>query len=48
MKIQLSSDGTWHATTRYNGRILMGYGATRIEARDFCLDLLSVALRLDS
>jgi hypothetical protein len=48
MKVSMATDGTWHAVIRYNGRTLMGYGATRLEARDFALDLLSYALKLDA
>jgi hypothetical protein len=46
MKAQLSSDGTWHVTLRLNGRIYLGYGASRKEATDFCFE--AVVDRIDT
>lgn len=43
MKLMQSRDGTWHAVVAYAGRTFLGYGATRREARDFCLELIGAA-----
>jgi len=32
-------DGTWMATIRENGRVFLGFGPFRAEARNYCAEL---------
>lgn len=41
MTISQEIDGTWTACAKYKGGIYLGYGPTRKEAMNYCLEALA-------